>query len=315
MKHVLHITLALLSALALSLTASAQTPPERVYVSSVSPASDTSGSGTLSAPYRTIKKAVDEVAAGGEVIVLDSGEYQHATSEISITKSVSIFAPVGVNATVKVTSSTQNAITVNAGSSDKVFLRGLTLFTASAGHTGIKATAVGTLQVENCVIGGFIYSGIDVETAADSKLFVRDSEIRGQTTTGKGIDLSTTSGTVKAYVDRTRLEKNTLAGVYLGENVQASIRDSLITGSDVGLHVNAASGASQLNVEGCQVTANATGVKSEGAVATARVSNSTITRNDTGWTTASAGTLLTRSNNTLTANVSNGSTSGTYSAY
>jgi hypothetical protein len=313
MKNAMHITLMLLVTLAFSLTASAQS--DRVYVSALNNQNgDTSGTGTLSSPYRTIKKGVDEVAAGGEVIVLNDGEYQHASNEISITKSVSIFAPVGVNATVKVTSSTQNAITVNAGTSDKVFLRGLTLFTASSGHTGIKATAVGTLQVENCVIAGFIYSGIDVETSASSKLFVRDSEIRGQTTTGKGIDLSTTSGTVTAYVDRTRLEKNTLAGVYIGENVRADVRHSLVTGSDVGLHVSAASGASQLTVDNCQVTANTTGVKSEGAVATARVSNSTITRNDTGWTTASSGTLLTRSNNTLTANVADGSTSGTYSA-
>ncbi len=63
------------------------------------------------------------------------------------------------------------AVTVNAGSTAIVVLRGLTL---SVGPVhGVQVDSVDTLHVENCVIKGFDLNGIHFNTAG--KLFVKDT--------------------------------------------------------------------------------------------------------------------------------------------
>ena len=66
------------------------------------------------APCRTLAFAIGAVDSGGEVIILTSGAYAVAT----ITKAVRVNAPLGVVAF------TAQPITVNAGASDTVVLRG-----------------------------------------------------------------------------------------------------------------------------------------------------------------------------------------------
>jgi hypothetical protein len=73
------------------------------------------------APCRTISHSLMGTSAGGEVIVLDSAGY----GTFSITQSVSIIAPPGVYAGISVFSG--DGIDINAGSTDTVILRGLTV--------------------------------------------------------------------------------------------------------------------------------------------------------------------------------------------
>src|SRR5438105_5530674 len=91
---------------------------QRTFVSGLG--SD-SNSGTLSSPKRTFASAITVTDAGGEIIVLDAAGY----GPVTINKSVSIISPPGVYAGISPTSS--NGIDVNAGASDKVVLRGLTI--------------------------------------------------------------------------------------------------------------------------------------------------------------------------------------------
>ena len=103
---------------------------------------------TVKAPCLTFKRALAVTAAGGTVTVQDSGSYHPFT----ITKSVSIVAQ-GVDAEITALAGT-DGVDVNAGSSDVVLLRGLTI-NGLAGLTGVKVSSVGVLHIENCFITGF----------------------------------------------------------------------------------------------------------------------------------------------------------------
>ena len=79
------------------------------------------GTCTPVAPCRSFGYAVTQTSAGGEIIVLDTAGY----GSVVATKSVTIAAPTGVYAGITVV--TGNGVTVNAGTTDVVVLRGLTI--------------------------------------------------------------------------------------------------------------------------------------------------------------------------------------------
>src|SRR5438874_11521405 len=97
---------------------------------------------TRTAPCRNFAAAIAQTASGGEVIVLDSGGY----GTVTINQAVSLVAPPGVYAGISVFSGT--GITVNAGPSDVVTLRGLTL-TGLGGADGISFTSGASLYVQD----------------------------------------------------------------------------------------------------------------------------------------------------------------------
>jgi len=73
------------------------------------------------APCRTFGQAISQTNQGGEVIVLDSAGYGPTT----INKAISLIAPPGVYAGISVF--TGDGIDIQAGSSDTVIVRGLTV--------------------------------------------------------------------------------------------------------------------------------------------------------------------------------------------
>jgi hypothetical protein len=82
---------------------------------------------SVSSPCRTFGAAIAAVAAGGELVVLDSGGY----GPVTITKAVTIEAPAGIYAGLYVASG--DGIIVDAGGGDTVILRGLTLNSVGTG--------------------------------------------------------------------------------------------------------------------------------------------------------------------------------------
>src|ERR1700682_2965034 len=108
----------------------------RVFLSGTgSDAGDCSNAAT---PCRSLQGAIDQAAAGAEVVVVSSGGYGGAT----ITKSITVNAPTGVIAFVGRT------ITVTIASTDTVTLRGLSMNGAVFGDAdGIAFTASGTVHI------------------------------------------------------------------------------------------------------------------------------------------------------------------------
>ena len=80
---------------------------------------------------------------------------------VTVSDSVALVAPAGVHAAI--TAFTGNAITITAGVSDVVVLRGLYL-SALGGERGIHFVTGQTLHVESCVVSGFSFQGVFAES-------------------------------------------------------------------------------------------------------------------------------------------------------
>lgn len=283
-------------------------------------------------PCRTFARALSLVAAKGEVIAVPPNQRTGPDNDggfqpFTISKSVSIIGFPGAYTGVLATS-LANAITITAGAADVVVIRGLTLNGISGG-TAIRVNSVGALSVENCVINGFNFHGIDFLSAG--KLFVSDTVIRNNGTQGQnsGIKVEPQSeASATASITHCQLMNN-YYGITAKNNTTVSVRDSVIAGNandGITADVTADTVSVEVNVDNCQVTGNdSNGISlftpnvSSGAVI--RVSNSTITDNNNnglvsilnGQVTAGAG-LLSRGNNTVEGNKTDGDFDRTFGA-
>lgn len=123
-------------------------------------------------PCRTFGRAIAVTTPGGEVIVLDSGGY----GAVTISQAVSLEAPEGVYAGITVASG--DGITVAAGTSDVVVLRGLTLVGAGTSGNGITVASAGTVHIEHCTIRGFAAgNGIAATQGVFLYLYVEDCQV------------------------------------------------------------------------------------------------------------------------------------------
>lgn len=270
---------------------SAQT--NRVFVSARS-GNDLNSCNSILTPCQTFQGAVNQVTAGGSVIVLDTGGY----GPVTITKALTIQAPEGIVAFIHPPSG--SAITVNAGASDAVILRGLSLSVGTG--RGIDFTGGAVLQVERCEIHGF-QTGISV--TSPGLLLVRDTTIRLCST---GIVLASgLAGPSVMSMERCRLKGNQSA-VIVNSDSKATIRNCNVSGnvqSGLVLDSHLGGGVSgELNAESCLLAHNGTAVLSlvfNGSLGQVRVSDCTITDNNIGlW--ADGGSLLSRGNNTVEGN-------------
>ena len=114
--------------------------------------------GSRAAPKRGLQAAHDAVAPGGEIVILDTAGY----GPLTISKSVAITVPPGVNGFVTVPSGS-NGIMIFAGVNDKISIRGLILEGGGAANNdgvGIMVSK-GALDGswEDCTIPGVLGLG------------------------------------------------------------------------------------------------------------------------------------------------------------
>ncbi len=290
------------------LSSSGTTAGVQKYQTFVSASGNDGGLCLRDSPCRTMERAIAATpAAGGEIIVLDSGNYGPAT----ITKAITIYAPDGVTATVGALVPNNNGITINVGANDIVVLRGLTL-NGVPGGDAIFFNRGGALHVEKCVINGWGGHGINFAPTSGfakgeaNQLFVKDTIVRNND--GTGIQIKSDFGKVSATLDGCRLEQNS-NGLLAGPNAVVTIRDSTASGNrNDGFGTSAQAGATEFNLENCITTKNRAGIQARvGAVI--RVSNTTITANVTGLGNT-GGQLLSYGNNKLAGNGSDGQFDG-----
>jgi hypothetical protein len=127
--------------------ASAQAQAARTFVS---PTGNDANNCSLVAPCRFFQAAFAQTNAGGEIAVLGTAGYNNGAT-FTINKAISIVNPGGFEAGIAVPSGGVG-ILINAGVSDAVSLRGLTIEGGGIGATGIHFTSGKSLTVENCVI-------------------------------------------------------------------------------------------------------------------------------------------------------------------
>jgi hypothetical protein len=257
--------------------------------------------GTLASPVRQISTAVALAVAGDTVVVLDSGEY----GPFRVDKSLAVVAE-GIYAQVSGPAEPfgGSAVTVSAGPTDVVVLRGLALRGAGA-TTGIAFTS-GKLRVENCTISNFISSpegfpgcGIEVDGGV---LSVTDTVVRDNS---GGIDVRAGNDT-RAVIERCRIEGdgglNTIA-VQVGHTTRLAVADSLVSHYGLGFYVRGEVGSplAALTLSRSTVTNNRIGVYAD-RTGQVHLSGSSVSLNDTGLFTLNAGIIYTSGDNAVLGN-------------
>lgn len=186
---------------------------------------------TLPAPCRTFGVAIAQTATGGEVIVLDGAGY----GSVTISGPISIIAPAGVYAGIAVSAS--NGITVNAGSSDVVVLRGLSINNVGAGVNGIDVAGGLRVMIDRCAISGFSGgAGIALTTSGQTDLDVTETLVRDSS---MGVQLATSGILSQVTLSNVRIESNPTGVDVTGSSVFLRLIDSTITnGNGDAIHIN-----------------------------------------------------------------------------
>jgi hypothetical protein len=245
-------------------------------------------------PCRSFNQALTVVEPGGEIVVQDSGGY---STGFTITQSVTIDA-AGYNASV-ISNSGTDLCTINAGTTDRVVLRGISFHGAHVGGTAINVTQVGSLYVEHCSIAEFNGSGVSMPNGGN--LFVTGTDVRA---CSRGIDLETGGATVANLVAHdSRITESGVYGVLLQSastararawltdctaslcgfsgfqavsegagNVEMELTNCRSFGNDRGIEaVTTSTGTARVGIANCEVTQNNIGIDTQFAQGVATV--------------------------------------------
>lgn len=261
---------------------------------------------TLAAPCRLVPAALNAVADGGEIWLLDPANYN--TGGVTVAKSVTVQAMPGVVASF-IANAGQPAFVLAASVS--LTLRGVSIGTLH-NATPFKGILVNQdnarLVVENCDLAGLTI-GIEVNSAGSVVQLV-NSTLRSN---GQGVQVSQAS---RVAISGSRLLNNNQAvlGLNFGTGVTTlSVNGTFISGGDIGIRASALSpngGAVRITVEGTTIEGmadTAIWVTNVGAaLSTVSLSNSVLSGNAHPWTltpgTEGVATLASFGNNVVRDN-------------
>src|SRR5581483_6853723 len=200
----------------LVLASLAQAQATRTWVSGTG---DDANPCSRTAPCKTFAGAISKTAPAGEIDALDPAGY----GAVTITKAITIDG--GAYASVLVSGT--NGIVVQAGATDKVVLRNLSINGLGTGINGIRFLAGDRLHVESCVVFGFTTYGLDVASAGH--VYLKDTILRDNG--GGGLSVNPPTGSAIVSVDRSRFEGNAGFGVHVKGNALATVRGSEASGN------------------------------------------------------------------------------------
>ena len=266
---------------------------------------------TVPAPCRTFAKAITVTNSGGEIIALDSGGY----GPFTIDRAVTVRPVPGAYAGLAPT--TTDGITVSAGGTDDVVLRGITI-NGLGGSNGINYIHARSLSVENTAIDRLTATGIMDLSGANlsvSSTSIIDSYTGIQVGNG-GMGYPTVSTTIT----NCNIDHNSNIAISVYQTGKATITNTVLANNGAGLIVIAqvATLFADVVIENSTISGNGTGIASAApaGTATTRVSNCTISHNTTGLQNSGgqSSPILSRLNNTLQANGTNGTFDGPFTA-
>jgi hypothetical protein len=297
----------------------AQAQSARTWVSGVG---DDLNSCSRTAPCRTFAGAILKTTAGGQINVVDPGSY----GTVTITKAITIDAAGSFAGVLAPAGS--DAIVVNAGASDNVVLRGLTIDGNGSGANGVRFLAGASLTIQDCTIANFRAASPDgfgvlvVNTAGTAEIHIVNSTIENNgavaAATGGGVQVKPAAvGTgARVTLDRVQILNNVLGFKADGIGNSGSlstIRSSTIASNNTA-GVHAVSGtASHINVISTSVVNNGgVGVIADGASAFVRLNDASISANNLGITALNGGVLESFGNNQIRGNIAGNGTPNTF---
>jgi hypothetical protein len=276
---------------------------------------------TRMSPCLTFAAALALTSAGGEIVVLDPGDF----GPVTITEAVSIYSDA-FGAAGLMPSPGTSGIVVSAGASDTVNLRGLIFDGVNAsGTSGVVFLSGAHLNISKCVFQGFTTSGMTFSpgagSAATTRLVVQDTTIVDNAT---GLLIQPTGGIAASVTLRwLRIDNNTGEGLRVDGTggsgaINATLADSTAS-FNASNGIDAVSGPGNATLDVMRVVAAANGSvgilsnQSSGGTASVTLGNSMLHANAIGIQATGGAGLLTYGNNQVTGNASNGSFTGTAS--
>lgn len=264
-----------------------------------------SGACTFTLPCKTFAFALTQTASPGEIDVLDPAAY----GPVTITQSVSIVNDGPGVAAIGITSG--NAITIVAGPTDSIHLRGLTIAGNGGGSNGIEFDSGADLTIDDCVIRNFAGAGIIISPSTSSSFSVSHT-IASNNNVGILVQ-PTGSAVVSGVLSSTTANTNISNGIVVnggltaGTMLNVTIVDSEASNNSSGSGVlaNSAAGKAATAVMLRNVIASYNG---GGLVAQTntilRVAHSVITGNSTGVNAAGGGVINSYGDNNIDGNTS-----------
>ena len=172
-----------------------------------------------------------------------------------------------------------------------VTLRGLTIdgfptLSTAPGAVGIRFIGGGAaLHVEDCKIFGFAEQGIDFRPTSSVDLFIRDTVISNNASTGVRVGPAG-GATVKGSLSRVSLDSN----------------------GGIGLLVSKAGGSvpAAITVDDSNIEKNLIGLRATGVNASILLNGSTVAHNVIGLQTQSSGKIISFGNNSIRLNTNDG---------
>jgi len=258
--------------------ASAHAASQQTYVS-VNGTDNTSCA--ADAPCRHLQAAVTNTAAGGSVLVVNSGDF----GPVYITRSVRILASAGTDAVIMVDKSANGGsgrgVLIEAPGAN-VQLRGLTIRDGGGG-IAVQVRDANALGVEGCEISGFAHKGVYV--TAQTAVHVLGTTFRNNFTAVDSsarslrIDGSTfVSNQTAVYTDQaTRIDDTSVTGdassefgvvshAPNGREIRIDVERSTLTGTAVAFysHTEGTTGSVLLDVKDTVLSGNGKAFYAEG---------------------------------------------------
>lgn len=263
----------------LLLASSAHAQSYQTWVSGVG---DDANPCTRTAPCKTFAGAISRTTAGGEISVLDPGGF----GAVTITKAITIN---GVGNHASILASGTSAIIINAGTTDTVVLRNLSMNggTTVSGVDGVRLLQAGRLVVEDCEIAGFDDAGIEVATSTATKVVVSGTTIRGIT---NGVKVAPSAGRADVLIDNATI-RSAATGIEATGGYTMVSRSTIAGNTSFGVRAQAA----MVAIDDTTLTGNGVAVQSDTG-ATVRLSGTSLFNNLTGFG-CGAGPLLTTGTN------------------
>jgi hypothetical protein len=270
---------------------------------------------TLTQPCATFSAAINATIAGGEVDVLNAGDYGIGLGTVNISSSITIDGG--------------NLAHVTGGPGDKfvvfpgggtVVLRNMSITSEGAGGNPISFQGAGSLYIENVSISAVGGQGLVIGATGAADIRVTNSSIMAS----EGVYIAAVSRITPPpiiHLETVAINVSQLAGVGGGGNgafafsafgsATASLRNVEITASASqgnAYGVLASTSTSVISLENCSIHNVGQAVVSSGVV---RLSNTSIHDNFLGLDTISGGHIVSFGNNQVAGNTTDGAPTST----
>jgi hypothetical protein len=289
------------AAVSLALATVAQAQATRTWVSGVG---DDVNPCSRTAPCKTWAGAISKTAPGGEIDALDPGGF----GTVTITKSITLDGGYNFGSTL---ASGTTGILVNAGATDTVNIKRISINGANGGLFGVRVLQAKQVNIEYCEIFGFTGSpgrGVSVEpTTATSVSAFNIYRTVIEHNAGSGVALFPPGGIFPTRVDvniaESKISDNANAGVssgvFIGEGGKASISQCEITRNDfAGVDAGGSTSPSLVVVTNSNVSNNGIGVHTGGA-GVIRIGGNNIGNNVNSSFNVGGGQIQTHGNNQI----------------